>query len=133
MLDLINNSLEGLFSIELESECAILTWRQYVTSEEFIEISEKFLEFIQKHQVRKIINDARLASHITDEADQQWLIENYIPRLMAYGLKASAIVLPTNRLIKLQVEDVVDEVGPVNIPTQYFSNVDDAKKWIECF
>ena len=135
MVQFLDSHIDSLYSIEFDAtcQCAILTWMHYVTSEEFIQISERFLDFIQKRKVKKIINDARLASHITLEPEQQWLIENYIPRLISLGLKASAIIPPANRLIKLQVEDVVDVAAPSTIPTQYFSNAEDAKEWIAGF
>lgn len=137
MVQFLNDSVESLYRIEHDAacSCSTLTWLQYVTSEEFIEISERFLAYLQKHNIKKIINDSRQASHILLDSDQQWLVESYIPRLMAIGLRASAIIMPANRLIKLQVEDVVDEVEGATelIPTQYFTNLEDAKDWIAGF
>lgn len=135
MVKLLDNSLDSAYTIIYDEalSCGILIWETYVSSEEFMIISERFLQFVREKRCTSIINDSTRASHISTEAEQKWMIEDYIPRLIATGIRYSAIVLPANKLIKLQIEDVVDTADHATIRTQYFSNIGEAKEWLASF
>ena len=64
-------------------------WRSYATSTQLLFIHERVLEFLERHHASKILGDVSGLPTVHTE-DQKWIIENWMPRAQAAGLRATA-------------------------------------------
>lgn len=124
--------LDALCTVSYDSElhCVISTWHGYASSNQFRAICERVLEMIEKHGVNKSISDNREMS-IISQPDQDWILENFMPRLLDSGFKASATILPANHFAKISLDEIVNKIDEGEIRIKYFSKIIDAKTWIK--
>lgn len=117
------------FDYDAQCKCSIVTWHGRSTESQLREINERFLEFVSQHNSEKIIQDVLILSELSEEY-QQWLSEDYIPRLYQAGVRFSAIVLPVRPLDSIDLENVVSRIGLKSIVKKHFSTLSAAKEWI---
>jgi len=117
-------------SYDPELECVISTWHGYASSNQFRAICERILETIQKHGATKSISDNREMS-IISKPDQDWILSDFMPRLLETGYNASATILPFNHFAKISVEEIVNKINDREIRVRYFTRIIDAKQWIK--
>lgn len=111
--------------------CVTIVWRRYATSAQYRFIHEAIIQMLQQYQASKILGDDSDLPVVHAE-DQQWIIENWIPRAKAAGLKAVA----TNRSLsffgRLTIGSIQARMaGEVAIRT--FPSVHLAKNWLRNF
>ncbi len=128
MSDVFKNPYNLYYDSELE--CGVIIYQGHVISTEFRQAHEGILKLIQEYDVKKMLSDNRKMG-IINPADQQWIQDEFLPRLRQTGLRYSAILVPRNRLAMLTVEDIVDSVHPKKSMIQYFADIPEAKEWLE--
>jgi hypothetical protein len=123
---------DDLYSFEYDAEldCWILTWNEYVFSNEYREINERMLEQLENRTMRKLIRDTRKLN-IVSVRDQQWFIEYVVPKLLATDLQYAAIIVPENTLAKMAVEDIALRLTPGRVDTRFFADLEAAKAWMK--
>jgi hypothetical protein len=123
---------ENLYSLEYDEEldCWILTWHEYVSSNEFREIQLRVVEQLENTSPRKMIRDTRNLNILSAE-DQQWFLEVIVPQMIIMGLKAVAVIIPKNLLAKMSIEDVTSKIAPNGVDTRLFSDIDTAREWLK--
>jgi len=60
---------------------------------------------------------------------QTWVETEIFPRLIASGMKKFAVILPADILKQMALEQTMEEEKSGAFQSQYFSNMEDAKKW----
>ncbi|MGB3587243.1 MAG: hypothetical protein WBA23_11915, partial [Tunicatimonas sp.] len=81
-------------------------WKGDVTVDEVIEACKVSLEFIEKQQPEKILNDNSQLTGSWDEANE-WIAQNWMPRALASGLKRFAHVMSSDVFGALSAEELV--------------------------
>jgi len=61
---------------------------------------------------------------------QDWIAQNYFPEVIAAGLKKYGIIVSTDLVTELSVEQTIDENQNAPFATQYFDNQEDAYQWL---
>jgi len=104
-------------------------WRAWANSAEYRAAHETILAALRENHATRNLIDAT-HERVIAEADQRWLIENWIPRAMAAGRRHTAVVMPLRALGKTITENI--DRGPrVNQTTvQYFGTFDEAAAWL---
>lgn len=123
--------LDVLCSVEYdpELECIISSWHGYASSNQFRAICERALDLVKKHNVKKGISDNRGMSIIA-APDQEWVLKDYLPRVLETGYYASATILPTDHFAKVSLDEISSKISGKEIKQKYFDNISDAKEWI---
>ena len=63
--------------------------------------------------------------------DQQWLIDQFLPRAIEFGFKAIAIIKPDSYINKVTVESVSYKVDRDKLEIMFFDNTDQSKEWLK--
>ncbi|HYF04027.1 MAG TPA: hypothetical protein VEC36_11655 [Patescibacteria group bacterium] len=112
-----------------ELECVITVWHGYASSNQFRAICERALELIKKHGAKKGISDNRGMKNIA-VADQEWLLKNYLPRVVKTGYNTSASVIPTDQLAQMTVRELASKIDNNIIHQRFFKTLSEARTWI---
>lgn len=107
----------------------IMRWTGLSASEDFRLANEDVLDLLIQHQSNALIADCR-EMKIIKLADQQWLYTNWIPRVIAAGLKYAAIVESEDYFNRLAVKNVSQEIEN-GLQIKYFTSFLMAKSWIK--
>jgi hypothetical protein len=62
-------------------------------------------------------------------SDLRWLIEVWLPRALAAGLRVGAIVMPKSGAAMKNIDDMA-KVAENEIVVRYFSSVEKARRWL---
>ena len=108
----------------------VMEWDGYATSAEFKEGTELMLNTLIKHNTFKVLADIKDMILIGVE-DQQWLIDQFLPRAIEFGFKAIAIVKPDSYFNKVAVESVSYKVDKDKLEIMFFDNTAQAKEWLK--
>ncbi|HEX5112071.1 MAG TPA: STAS/SEC14 domain-containing protein [Saprospiraceae bacterium] len=108
----------------------VMEWDGYATSSEFKEGTEIMLNNMIKHNTFKVLADIKDMVLIGSE-DQQWLLDQFLPRAIEFGFKAIAIIKPDAYFNKVAVESVSYKVDKEKLDIVFFDNIDEAKAWLK--
>lgn len=113
-----DNSLPGI----------IVIWKRYATSTQFRFIHEYILHLLVKHVVSKVLGDDTALATIHTE-DRDWIVQDWMPRAMAAGLRAAASKKPDAYHGRYVVTSVQSEVK--GVVTGAFDEITDARHWLQ--
>ena len=80
------------------------------------------------HQGSRWLFDGRDMKAIKP-TDRRWLIEVWLPRAIAAGLRVAAIVLPRSGAAMKNIDDMA-KAAENEIVVRYFSSVEKARRWL---
>jgi hypothetical protein len=104
-------------------------WRSYANSTQLRFIHERMLELLERHHASKILGDVSGLPTVHTE-DQKWIIENWVPRAQAAGLRATAAKRPTAYFGRLAVS-ALHAAMPADVAVRSFNRLDEARRWLE--
>lgn len=115
--------------------CVVLEWRDFAYGEEYRLVLDTTLKALVDHNGHKFLSDARRMKAAPQE-DQDWLMQNWVPRSAKAGLKNMAIVTPKSTLGQMTLQRLVQvSTGSKrfvsNDGASYFETVEEAKKWLK--
>jgi hypothetical protein len=108
-----------------------LKWGSMVDEQEFREAMDKVIDLMKENGTGKILSNSTQLGALSEE-DQVWSVEDWLPRALAIGYSAIAIIVSEDIFGQMAVEDVlnsVSEKSPIKI--QYFDNEEKATEWME--
>jgi hypothetical protein len=108
--------------------CIAVVWKGYATSEQLRLAHETIIALLTKHRVSKVLGDDTALPTIHAD-DRRWIVENWMPRAKAAGLKAIANKSPASYFGKLAI-DHVRAVAPSDLVFRSFGDVDCAREWL---
>ena len=83
-----------------------------------------------ENNASKWLSDDR-ALPVLRREDMDWAHNEWFPRMVEAGWKFWAIVQPEKVIGQMNIERVVREYLAAGITAKYFSDPDDAMKWLE--
>jgi hypothetical protein len=127
-VDIQNNPI---CSVSLDETIPGITviWKRYATSAQFRFVHEAVIDMLTRHKVEKILGDDTELPTIYTE-DQGWIVQNWMPRACAAGLRAAASKQASHFFGKLAIESI-QSLAPRELKIQSFDNLDDAKRWLQ--
>lgn len=104
-------------------------WKGFRTAEQLKEVLEGHLKelFSQNGCKGMVIDNREMAGSFSSVND--WLANDYMPKLINMGLKNNAVVLPNNVFAKLAVEDWDRKIS--GFVTRNFDEVEKAVAWVK--
>jgi SpoIIAA-like len=123
---------DGRLKSESVPELAALinTWTGFLKGDEYRSRMERVLELVATHGVDRVLADVSRIRSLVSE-DSAWTNEVWAPRAVAAGMRAMAVVLPSNVFAQLGVTRVVEKLGQVEMLTALFDDARDAQRWLE--
>jgi hypothetical protein len=107
----------------------VVEWKGYATSTELREVHEQLLELIKKHRVSKVLGDDTSLVSIAAE-DRLWILENWMPRAIAAGLRVAAAKKSANYFARVAVAEIETAIGQ-RMQIKMFDTLADAKAWLQ--
>ncbi|MDQ6720326.1 MAG: hypothetical protein M3003_05965 [Candidatus Dormibacteraeota bacterium] len=104
-------------------------WKAWANSPEYRAAHETVLLALRENRASKNLIDA-MAARVISDADQRWLIEDWIPRAIAAGRRWTAVVLPKSALGRTISENIDKRPHPDRTKVQYFQTVAEAAGWL---
>jgi hypothetical protein len=104
-------------------------WKEAVEGEPFRRGLNAGLELVRQKKARKWIADTKHMGVVSVE-DVKWTNEDWIPRVVAAGLRWMAFVMPRKVVAKMAVKTVVSKLGEHELSTSYVESLDDARAWL---
>lgn len=109
--------------------CIVVTWKQYATSTQLRFIHENIILLLETHRASKILGLDTALPTIHNE-DQTWIVENWMPRAIAAGLKATASKNPSSYFCKVSI-DAIQAVRPAGLAFRSFDDTAEARQWLK--
>ncbi|MBX2842802.1 MAG: hypothetical protein KTR26_13610 [Flammeovirgaceae bacterium] len=92
------------------------------------------LDILKKYEVKYWIGDTRNFAYTIVPELQQWTAEEFNPKLIEYGLKRMALLVPEEFIASLGIQQIVEEMEADQKSTQfitrYFDKLDEAQEWV---
>ncbi|WP_207481451.1 hypothetical protein [Arenibaculum pallidiluteum] len=120
---------ECVVTFDPKVPCLTMSWNGYFTSQRFREANERVLDAVRQAAATKLLGDITNFTLIGAE-DQRWLTENWIPRLIAAGVRHVALVQPVFYFNVVAVQSVVDKVSQDQLLVRIFDSVPSARRWL---
>jgi hypothetical protein len=128
---LLNNQHKPYFKWEYDAEnkWLYMNWIGYISKENLIKAAEEILVELQQNHYAFILNDNRELCGPWDQANE-WLKENWIPKVKEAGLRYFAHVLSPGIAGALSAQSFHQEVdGSFNM--QLFGDMEKAQAWLK--
>jgi hypothetical protein len=109
--------------------CAAITWKRYATSAQLRFIAESVIVLLQQHGTDKFLADVTGLPSISAE-DQIWVVEDWMPRAVAAGLRVIAGKNPASYFGKLSADHIVG-LAPNSLNICFFDALDEARAWLK--
>ena len=111
------------------TNCALLSFRGFLTTQEFIAIAEQGHTLRLQYNSNKQLNDIEDMAVLTQDI-QKYLKDIWFPKAVKTGLKYFAFVIPKNALGMMSMKGANTEADKTGIDIKYFDSLSEAKKWL---
>lgn len=102
---------------------------KFVFGKEFHDFLLAGTEAMKKNHAKKWLSDDR-ANTVLSKEDTEWGQTNWFPQTIQAGWKYWAIVQPEKTLAQLGMEKLVKIYGDAGITAKFFSDPDEAMRWL---
>ena len=90
----------------------------------------KYTELVEQHRPEKALIDCMNFYFAIVPELQEWINSEMFPRIIAVGVNKIAILMPSEIITQLSLEQVMDEANGAQFTTDYFSDEAAARKWL---
>lgn len=104
-------------------------WKAYAEAEKYRDPMEQGIKVMKERKCNKVLVDSRNLK-VINPLDQKWTIEDWTPRAVAAGLRYNTFIIPKSALAQSSLKRVVNYVGKVEIESGFFSDIEEAKAWL---
>jgi hypothetical protein len=104
-------------------------FRDYVDGDDLRTAALTVVKVLEERRAHKLLTDSRGMKAIT-QADQQWLDTEWQGKVRAAGLTHNAVVMPKSTVAQMSLTAVVKRIPAGAIEFAYFSDVEEAKRWL---
>jgi hypothetical protein len=110
------------------SEGAHIEWQGWARPAEFRAANDAVLQAMQDHRGTRVLGDSRQIK-VIQKSDQDWINNDWFPRILAAGLTRMAMVLPQSGLAKMNIDGMVSRVAD-QLEVRYFATLAEAREWL---
>lgn len=89
-----------------------------------------YVELVEQHRPKNVLIDCREFYFPIVPELQEWTDANIFPRILASDVKHVAIVIPSELIASLAIEQVMEEAKGVEFTTRYFDDREQAREWL---
>jgi hypothetical protein len=111
-----------------EIPCMTVVWKGGVSSSQLRCVHENLIHFIAAHRVSKVLGDDT-AVPVIDIDDQRWILEDWLPRAVAAGLRAAASKAPSSYVGRAAIDNIIRAKGE-DMVIRSFADIDEARQWL---
>lgn len=104
--------------------------KKFIFGEVFYKMLLTGTDLMQKHHASKWLSDDRGVPVLRNE-DIEWGAVNWFPQTVKAGWKYWAIMIPEQPIGKMNLEGLAERYGKMGVTARFFSDLDEAFKWLE--
>jgi hypothetical protein len=131
MLKLYYETAAIQVSYDQELQLGFGEWKGFVSSDEFRDTAMRSLDFVNEHGITRWLADRRHMKAIRQQ-DQQWIVEEFIPKLQQSPLHRMANVVSDDIFNKMAMENIFQRSGGLgSIVSRDFDTIDEALAWLK--
>ncbi len=104
--------------------------KKFIYGENFYKMLLAGTDLIVKNHATKWLSDDRGIPVLRKE-DTDWSAANWLPQTVKAGWKYWAIMVPEQPIGKMNMEELAKFYGTLGIVARFFSDIDEAFKWLE--
>lgn len=118
-------------SIDEAEHLGIAEWNGFLSSTNFRDSALRCMDAIERFNLKFWLGDNRKMKAIR-QADQQWMLEEFVPRLLASPLRRMATLVSEDIFNKMAVEQMIKRASPMeNITLCDFDKEEAAMVWLK--
>jgi hypothetical protein len=110
------------------SEAAHIEWQGWAKPAEFRAANDALVVAIKEHNATRVLGDSGQIK-VIQKSDQDWVNQDWFPRILDAGLTRLAMVLPGSGLAKMNIDDMVSRVAG-RLDVAYFATLGEAREWL---
>lgn len=113
-----------------ELQLGVSEWKGFVSSNELRTTALRSLEFVNTHGITRWLSDRRKMKAIRQQ-DQQWTVEEFIPKALGSPLRRIATVVSEDMFNNMAIEQILKRSGGLgSIALRDFDNAPAAMEWL---
>lgn len=123
------------WTIFYEEELKLLTpvWNDKssdMTEDSYKSEMENYTQTVEKYKPQQLLIDCQnFYFPITPEI-QEWIDKTIFPKVLGVGVEYVAIVIPSELIASLSIQQAMEEPEGIKFRTCYFDNRESAKEWL---
>ncbi len=123
------------WSIFHDEELKLLTpvWNnnsESMTEDLYKSEMNNYAQTVEKYKPKQLLIDCRDFCFPITPTIQEWIDKTIFPRVLSVGVTYVAIVIPSELIANLSVQQAMEESEGTKFQTRYFDNREDAKQWL---
>ena len=111
------------------SKCVVLEWRGFVHGEMAYDALNRGIDLLKAKGAKRWLGDMRKLK-VWGEEEMKWINEDWFPRAFDGGLRRLAYVIPESALAQMALKRMMRKVKDGVCETAYFSDPDEARRWL---
>ncbi len=109
----------------------LVEWNGFQSHESLTKAMDSAFDLVCKHRITFWISDCRKLEVLTKE-NQQWLNEQFMPKLLTSSpVKRVAAIVGDKVFTNMGIDNIKKVADKVDLPFQYFADVEGAFVWFE--
>lgn len=105
-----------------------VTWKGYARTQEVRELHERLLDLILAYRVSKVLADDTALPTVAADA-RRWIIDDWMPRAVAAGLRMAAAKRSDTHFGRIAVESL-HSGAPSELKLECFDDLTKAREWL---
>ena len=121
----------GVAIVRWDAACkaAHIEWQGWADPAEFAAANDAMILALKQHSGSRALGDCR-NMRVIKQSDQEWVSRDWIPRVLAAGLRRMALVIPKSGLALMNVQEIMSRVPGTKLDVAYFPTIEEAKAWL---
>lgn len=118
-------------SYDEELQMGLGEWKGFASGNDIRSSALRSLEFVNEYGVTRWLSDRRKMRAIRQQ-DQQWTVEEFIPKMLESPLRRMATIVSEDIFNKMAIEQILKRSGGLGeIALREFDNMADALEWLQ--
>ncbi|WP_242921927.1 STAS/SEC14 domain-containing protein [Pontibacter liquoris] len=118
-------------SYEEAWQLGVAEWKGFASSDDLRSAALRSLDFVNEYQVTRWLADRRKMKAIRQH-DQQWTMEEFLPKVISSPLRRVANVVSEDIFNKMAMDQIIGRAGSLTaIEMRDFDNLPEAMEWLK--
>jgi SpoIIAA-like len=124
-------NLPGVARVTWDPTCKAthVEWQGWANPAEFRAANLAITRALKEHRGSRALGDLRDMKAI-QQSDQDWAQKEWLPEMLAMGLRQMALVIAKSGLAMMNVEAILSRVPGTQLDIGYFATIAEARAWL---
>jgi hypothetical protein len=124
-------NVPGVARVTWDPTCkaSLIEWQGWANPTEFRAANQAIIRALKEHRASRALGDLRQMKAI-QQSDQDWAKTEWLPEIMAVGLRQMALVIAKSGLTMMNVEAILSRVPDTALDIEYFETIEEARAWL---